>query len=572
MDIGLNRKEVSTALIFGIVFVLLGVGVFFLTWQNLRQQEEHVREHLQLSAKSIGRGIEANLYRGAMRGMGGRRWMDEQDFVPAAEDLLQDLIQEEDVVFFGLYDSAGNLFFSSQEIKPVDFEPDPEMLEAAAREGWAGEMTLGEESVFVQGIPSQRMARGMGMMSPRHQFREDPGVIFIALDMSGHLEAYSGFKNTIILQTAFTLAAILIMGSLIWAYLRKRQQGEQFVRLRNFHSRLLDNMPDGLVTVNRKLEITAANPAAKSLIGKGEDILGDRLSNYLALEMDLDQDTEWAQVELGDKSLEVFSLPIQEEQEYLVLLRDRTRMKELENDVERSRRLAAVGRFAAGLAHEIRNPLSSLKGFAQYFQHKFARQEPEASYSRTMAAEADRLNRVVNDLLYLARPRELQPTQVNLDELFSQIHNLLQMDLETKGASLVLDAQGIQVKADADLLKQALINLVLNSLQAVPGDTGEISLLARKEGKEVRMEVVDNGCGMDETTLSQVWEPFFSTRDKGSGLGLSIVQRIARDHRGRISIDSAPGDGTRVSLHIPGCIDKASGAWDGEHDRDEKSG
>jgi len=552
VDINLDRKEVSTALISGIIFILLALGVFFLTWQNLRQQQEQVREHLALSAESIGRSIESNLYRGAMRGMGGMRWMNSLDFVPAAEDLLRELLQEGDVIFFALYGEGGEVIFSSRDIRPVEFHPDPEMLDMAVQEGWRGEIALEGERVFVYGFRARRVGHRMGRAEPEAEAGSGRGVVFIALDMSGHLEAYTGYKRTIIVQAAFTLAAIFIIGSLVWGYLRKKEQGRQFTRLSSFHSRLLDNMPDGLLSVDQDLDITAANPAAKELLGQGSEILGKKLSSFLPLQVEPGPDAQWDQVELADKSLEVLYLPIKEEQELLVLLRDRTKMRELEGDLEHSRRLAAVGRFAAGLAHEIRNPLGSLKGFAQYFQQKFAGEEPAAKYARTMASEADRLNRVINDLLYLSRPRGLSPVHVDLNELFAQVGVLLHLDLQSMGARLHMDAQDVSVQADADLLKQALINLVLNSLQAVDRDRGEISLTARQQDSMVCIEVADNGQGMDIDARDKAMEPFFSTRDQGSGLGLAIVHRIVQDHKGKISIDSWPGQGTTVSLYLPG--------------------
>lgn len=558
MDINLNRREISTALILGLIFLLLGIGVFLLTWQNLSLQQEHVREHLEQSAKSIGRGIEANLHRRGRHGMSPGPRTEEGEAATEAEELLQDLLQEGEVMFFGMYGPEGRLLVSSQDILPVDFQPSQRMLESAAEEGWSGERTLRGRQVLIHGFPSRTREEARRDPSPRREDSARPhgpsreaGSIFIALDMSGHLEAYSGFQRTIIVQSGFTLAAIFIIGSLILGYLRRREQGQQFASLQNFHSTLLDNMPDGLISVNTNLEVTAANPAAERLLNSQGKLTGQDLGRYLRLSRVPRDNSRWEEMEMGDRRLEVLFLPISEEQQHLVLLRDRTQMKKLEQDLEQSRRLAAIGRFAAGVAHEIRNPLSSLKGFAQYFQQKMQKDESASRYARTMVEEADRLNRIIGDLLYLARPRALNPEQVDLEGLFSQIRQVLRSDLENKQVDLKTESGDLWIVADADLLKQALINLVLNSLQAVSSREGEITLKAGETEGGIQIEVLDNGHGMDEATLDQALEPFFSTREKGSGLGMAIVHRIVQDHGGKLDIGSQPDRGTRVSIFLP---------------------
>jgi len=240
-----------------------------------------------------------------------------------------------------------------------------------------------------------------------------------------------------------------------------------------------------------------------------------------------------------------------------VLLRDRTRMKRLEDDLAEAKRLATIGSLAAGVAHEIRNPLSSLRGFAQLFATKLKGQEPLSSYACTMVQEADRLNRVVTDLLYLARPRELAPDRVDLAQVVEGLRGLLRFDLEAKGVTPELDLAETRLCADEDALKQALLNLIVNALDALPDEGGRVILSARREengeGAGVWVSVADNGQGMDEAVRSQAFEPFFTAKRQGTGLGLAIVQGIMRAHKGRALIDSAPGAGATVRLFFPDC-------------------
>ncbi len=249
----------------------------------------------------------------------------------------------------------------------------------------------------------------------------------------------------------------------------------------------------------------------------------------------------------------------------MVLLRDRTRLKNLEEDLAEAKRLATIGSLAAGVAHEIRNPLSSLRGFAQLFATKLKGQEPLASYASTMVQEADRLNRVVTDLLFLARPRDLAPTEVDLPRLVDSLRGLLRFDLEHKGVVPLLRLDTGSVFADEDALRQCLLNLVVNALDALPESGGSLTLSSSRAeaGEEgpagVWISVADNGQGMDEAVRQKAFEPFFTDKRQGTGLGLAIVQGIMRGHRGRAVIDSTPGQGTAVRLFFPDCDGREGG-------------
>ncbi|MFP4109313.1 MAG: two-component system sensor histidine kinase NtrB, partial [Desulfonatronovibrio sp.] len=430
--------------------------------------------------------------------------------------------------------------------------------EMAASGVWSDTAGFMGKEVFIMGIPASRldmMSRGRrSVQNGTEHHQPGEGVIFIALDMSEYLGVYSGFRQAIILQTIFTLGAILLFWILLLAFLNRKEQGQKFIRLRSFHSRLLDNMPDGLLSIDQNETVTAANPAARKILGAGQEVVGQKLSEAMPWKLNMDSGRGWTQIDLEDKSLEILFLPIKEEKQSLILIRDRTRMKELEKDLEHSRDLATLGRFAAGLAHEIRNPLSSLRGFAQYFQKKFSKDDPAHAYARTMVLESDRLNRVITDLLYLARPRAINPVMIDLKELFDEVLVLLRPDINAKTCRIVIDLKTETVQADRDLLKQALINLMINSLNAIE-DKGQIVLGSSMKQDIKEISVSDNGQGMDPETRQRAMDPFFSARDGGTGLGLAIVQRIVRDHKGGIEMDSAPGKGTRVSLlfqNIPG--------------------
>jgi signal transduction histidine kinase len=243
----------------------------------------------------------------------------------------------------------------------------------------------------------------------------------------------------------------------------------------------------------------------------------------------------------------------------------RSRLHELEKSLAEAEKKAVVGALAAGVAHEIRNPLAALRGFAQYFAKKFAGLAPDEEYANTMVRESDRLNRVVTDLLYLSRDKTLEKRPVRISRLLSEVSGLLRFDLEARRVDFTSDIQLDALMADEDSLKQALLNLVLNSLDAfedaAPPDARErvIHVRSSRSGGRVLLEVEDNGKGMAEEQKSRAFDVFFTTKAKGTGLGLSLVDKIMREHGGEARISAEPGRGCKVSLYFPEAGEKMAG-------------
>ncbi|MCA1985977.1 MAG: PAS domain-containing protein [Desulfovibrio sp.] len=374
-------------------------------------------------------------------------------------------------------------------------------------------------------------------------------------------------------------AGIWVLGVVL---LNRRELARKAVTLERLQSRLLDNLPDGLVHLDGHGGVLAANPAAHvllgvqegALVGRNSLALGPQAAALLAGEVEtLARPVPWRQQQHGDRFLEVLSLPMEDGSgERLVLLRDRTELNKLEERLSDARRLATVGVLAAGVAHEIRNPLSALRGFAQFFAKKLAGKHPEEQYANTMVSEADRLNRVVGDLLNLARPRVLSPVMVDLQALGDELGRLLEQDFAAAGAVFSTDFQARTCYADADALKQCLLNLVLNSLQAVAGQANTparaapegvtvlpltVRLGAQASAGDagcpgnVEVYVEDNGPGMDDAERRHAFDPFYTSKPKGAGLGLALVEKTMREHGGSARMESAPGRGTVVRLLFP---------------------
>ena len=237
----------------------------------------------------------------------------------------------------------------------------------------------------------------------------------------------------------FRSAVTILFWALLMAVLRRAEQGRRLQRLESFNARLLDNMPDALLTLSADGVIMAANPAALTLMGN-QEVVGQGFAHAfeaLGMAAPCCPEQGWSTVRAGGRHLEVLQLALKDGSgQILVLIRDRTKLTSLERELHHNEKLAAIGRMAAGVAHEIRNPLSALRGFAQFFSKKLAGREPEGLYARTMVQEADRLNRVITDLLFLARPRQLDFVQTTLKDVFEETKNLLSMDLQARNCIL----------------------------------------------------------------------------------------------------------------------------------------
>lgn len=238
------------------------------------------------------------------------------------------------------------------------------------------------------------------------------------------------------------------------------------------------------------------------------------------------------------------------------MLRDLTELKRLETKLRRAEKLAVIGQLAARMAHEIRNPLSSVRGFAQFLKHSLNGRPQEQDYAATMVTEVDRINRVVSDLLSLARPVEAKPVAYSICELVRHVLRLVADEANSKSVSLHLDMPSDMVPCtvDPNQLTQALLNLVLNSLQAAePGGAIRIGAALDQSG-ELKLWVSDNGHGIPPEHQNQIFDPFFTTRSYGTGLGLAIVQQIVESHNGEITVESPVAHNTRgcrFTIRIP---------------------
>ncbi|MDD3926576.1 MAG: GAF domain-containing protein [bacterium] len=244
----------------------------------------------------------------------------------------------------------------------------------------------------------------------------------------------------------------------------------------------------------------------------------------------------------------------------VLVFEDITERKAIEGQVRRVSQLAAIGQLAANVAHEIRNPLSSIKGAAQYLQSELGEQSALSEFSAIISQETDRLNRVVTDFLTFARPNPPKLRRHDLNEVLRRSLELLNVEMEQSGirAKVRLSGKLPDIYMDSDHLEQVFLNLLINALQAMQnGGTLSVSSALTRDREEtggggyVRVDIADSGCGIARDDLDKIFVPFFTTKNGGSGLGLSIVHQIVESHGGFIRISSRPGHGSVFSIYIP---------------------
>jgi PAS domain S-box-containing protein len=232
------------------------------------------------------------------------------------------------------------------------------------------------------------------------------------------------------------------------------------------------------------------------------------------------------------------------------VVRDITELKELQNKLQSSERMAALGEVAAKVAHEIRNPLVSVGGFAKRLENKLEGSNKE--YAHIIAREVSRLEEILKDILGFVKEVRMSKKSVPLNDIIGEVLSLLKSEFKDRGNALVeeLDGSGLELTVDPNRIKEALLNVVSNANQATDG--GTISVKTYPENGEAVVEVSDTGCGIREEDMARIFDPFFTTRPTGTGLGLAIAKRIIEEHDGEITVTSNyPGGGSTFKIALP---------------------
>jgi len=342
---------------------------------------------------------------------------------------------------------------------------------------------------------------------------------------------------------------------------------------RLFNDRIIESMRSGLVTTDLLGHIITFNRAAEEITGhRASDVRGDKIFKIFGdiekqIEAGLESirtRTRLPRFDIGCKTADGreihlgFSVaPLVDESDdsrgYVLTFQDLTEVMELEREVRRQERLAALGKMAAGLAHEIRNPLASMRGSVQVLASELSFSPDQSQLMQIVLRESDRLNRIVSDFLTYARPPKIERTVIELSSLLSETIALLRNSPELRPDHLIKEdypTEPLIYQGDPNQMRQIFWNLARNAIQAMPqGGKLNVSLQARPN-RDVTIAFSDTGQGMSREQKERLFEPFNSSSG-GTGLGMAIVYQLVRDHNGKIIVESEAGKGTRIAIRLP---------------------
>ena len=571
-------------IILGAVMVLVPIFVF-ITLKNIAREKAFTTELLSEKGAALIRSFEA----GTRTGMMGMMGMHGNGF--QLQRLLTETAQQADIVYLIVTDTDGNILAHNDSAqigqihgKELDLERIAKSQKVEYRQiSYPNGASTFE--VFRQFAPTRgrfperhrrmmrmmpRMFRGSGV-NPEYDEPAKKHIIFVGLDM-GPIEAArkADTRHTVIMALILLLIGFAGVVSLFLAQ-AYRSAKTSLTRIKAFSDNVVENMPIGLLAIDTDRRIVSFNQTAEWVLQvTAHEVLGKKADEVLPQQLECLTGELETEEEVIEKEIEC---PLQEgrwipmdvsvsrledddgtSMGHIILFRDLTEIQELKREVERSQRLASLGRLAAGIAHEIRNPLSSIKGFATYFRERYRDVPEDQKTAEIMVQEVERLNRVIGQLLEFARPMSVRKKPTTIQTVIQHSLKMIERDAQAKNIIIRtnLSPEIHEVSIDPDRMNQVFLNLYLNVIEAMEdGGTLSVDLYPEEGGRQIKISVSDTGAGINKEDLVHIFDPYFTTKQSGTGLGLAIVHKIIESHKGEVKVESEPGKGTIVTIILP---------------------
>lgn len=568
----LRRSGSFPWLIIGAVVILCSI-FGLIAAENIHRQKENSSRLLLEKGAALIRSFEA----GTRTGM---HWSDFQ-----LQNLLTETAQQPDIEYLLVADTEGKIVAHSDSSmigenhdEALDFAAisQAETVQWRIVTGGSGRQIFEVHRKF---SPSQGPMIHRGRMMQRRMARphpdggaadrQSPLGIFVGLDMT----TVEAARKADTRQFLFMVLVLLLVGLssivLLFLFQSYRATRASLSRIKVFSDTLVQNMPIGLIAVDTSNRIASINSAGRSILKIPDEnpaghpageVLPNELFRLLVSWNRRGSMEKIVEVILSNGQVVPLEIGIQslDDEEGaslggILLFKDLSEVKALREAVERNQRLAAIGRLAAGVAHEIRNPLSSIKGFATYFKERY-RKDEDRKIADIMIQEVDRLNRVVGQLLEFAKPITIVKKKVYLKKWIDDSLKLVERQAADGGIVIQTNLPGEEASAemDPDRLNQVLLNLYLNAVDSMEaGGVLRVDLAGDSNDRRIVIRVSDTGCGIPEADLLHIFDPYFTTKPSGTGLGLAIAHNIVKGHGGEIRAESRWGEGTAVTVEIP---------------------
>jgi len=577
-----------------LLVVILGIfGV-----SNYQREVELIQQALSQKGLTLVRFINSSA-RESMRtsmllsGSPGK-WLEQ------VQNAMQQATEQPGVDFVALVTEEGKILSRAGENAPTD-QIDANLLQLVAERSQESELVIGrliENSgsnapkfqLAIHHLPpgflgpggpgGQMRGRGMGMrrMGQNHMFHElrsdleellqQKPVFIVQLDV----DSFNAPLRRQLLQLIilFVVLVLVVIGGTLSFFTLRGLKGSQdrLDEMRAFNELVVSSLPIGLIGSGGSGTIQVCNNAALEILGKRSDeilgksteILNGKLSSFFQNDESISR-IEEIQIVQPDaqkttKTVQLQTLQLTDSGVQrvgtILLLRDITELKVLEKELQRSERMAALGKMAAGVAHELRNPLSSIKGLGLLLKSGQQQGETREQTADMLVKEVERLNRSIGELLEYARPAQLTRQKASLKAIIEKNISLIAVD--AAATSIEIDVQLAEqlpdVFIDVDKINQVFLNVLLNGVQAMPNG-GKLQVRGEKVGDGVSVIITDSGSGIKPETLPRIFDPYFTTKPDGTGLGLALSLKIVEEHDGAIRIHSEPGQGTTVTIMLP---------------------
>ena len=472
--------------------------------------------------------------------------------------LVQNMAREAGVEYIFYQDTDGIIFSSRSTGQLLAIESDPFLTTAL------------ESDTIVHRLYQFQGREVLELVRPFATDEYPFGLFRIGLSLEGFHVVSRGFDRLMAIL-AVAMFGLLLFGLLYFNSRQKRRQiSRQYSEIKSSTDVIFDQMHTGVASINLSGTISIANRAFEQILGLNE-VLGHKWNEVVLTQgLSLRQLVEWkdksedheikAIIDNVEKTLLVavseFSMVGLNSSGLVVVIYDITQLKEYEEASARRQRLSEMGNLAAGVAHEIRNPLNTISIAAQRLAMEFTPENNKDEYQAftgEIRKEAKRLNSIMTRFLALARADKGQIPRVMLNDFFTEFGQFLRLEAENLGIDVKIDIQSdIAFDADPDSLRELFTNLFNNSKEALTGRShGQIQIIACKQDNFVEIRFSDNGVGIEPALREKVFTPYFTTKEAGTGLGLPTAHRIVSDLGGTITVKESESGGTEFVIRIP---------------------